>query len=69
MRGFILAVAAIAIVAGGAFVFGQHGVSPGSLAGPPSYSLASASVLTRAGLPSAAPGAPPGSWRCRGGPA
>src|SRR5678816_3202657 len=52
MRRLILAAAAMAIVAGGGFVFGQQGIRLGIPGAPPSYSMAGAAVLTRAGLPS-----------------
>ena len=52
MRRLILAAAVMAIVAGGGFVFGQQGLRLGVPGGPPSYSMVSAAVLTRAGLPS-----------------
>ncbi len=52
MRRLILAAAVMAIVAGGGFVFGQQGIRLGVPAASSSYSMASAAVLTRAGLPS-----------------
>ena len=51
MRRLILAAAVMTIVVGGGFVFGQQGIRLGRPAAP-SYSMASAAVLTRAGLPS-----------------
>lgn len=52
MRRLILAAAVMAIVAGGGYVFGQQAMRIGIPAAPASYSMASAAVLTRAGLPS-----------------
>src|SRR5215208_2838760 len=56
MRRLILAAAVMAIVAGGGFVVGEDGIQQrirlGVTATPPSYSMVSAAVLTRAGLPS-----------------
>jgi len=52
VRVLILAAAGMAILAGGGFVFGQHGAGPGLTGASGAYSMVSASVLTRAGLPS-----------------
>lgn len=52
VRGLLLAATGMAILAGGGFVFGQHGARRGVTAAPPAYSMVSAAVLTRAGLPS-----------------
>jgi carboxymethylenebutenolidase len=51
VRGFIVAVAVVAFVAGGRLVLGQHGARLGVTDGPTSYSTVSSAVLARAGLP------------------
>jgi hypothetical protein len=50
-RRLSLAASVMALVAGGGFVFAQQGARLGGPAAPPSYSMASASLLMRAGLP------------------
>lgn len=52
LRRLVLVSAVMAIVAGGGYVFGQQAIRIGMPAAPPFYSMASAAVLTRAGLPS-----------------
>ena len=52
MRRLIPAASVMAIVAGGGFVYAQQAARLGRPAAPLSYSMASASLLTRAGLPS-----------------
>lgn len=52
VRGLVLAATVVAILAGGRFVLGQHGARLGVTGAPPAYSMVSAAVLTRAGLPS-----------------
>jgi carboxymethylenebutenolidase len=51
LRALILIVAAVALTAGGGLVFGQHGVRLGSIGATPAYRSVSASMMTRAGLP------------------
>jgi carboxymethylenebutenolidase len=53
-RGIIVAATAVAILAGGRLVLGQHSARFGVNGASPAYSMVSAAVLTRAGLPSEA---------------
>jgi carboxymethylenebutenolidase len=50
-RRLILAASVMALVAGGGFIFAQQAARLGRPAAAPSYGMASASLLTRAGLP------------------
>lgn len=51
-RGLIVLLAVVALTVGGRLVFGQHGIPSGITSATPAYSTVSASVMTRAGLPS-----------------
>ncbi len=51
-RGIIVAATAVATLAGGRLVLGQHGARLGVNDASPAYRMVSAAVLTRAGLPS-----------------
>jgi hypothetical protein len=46
MRGLMVAATAVAILAGGRLVVGQHGARLGVAGAPPAYSIVSAAVLT-----------------------
>lgn len=52
MRGIVVAATIVAILVGGRLVLGQHGPRIGLTRSAPSFGMASATVLTRAGLPS-----------------
>ena len=51
-RGLVAAATTVAILAGGRLVIGQYGALSGVTGASPAYTMASAAVLTRAGLPS-----------------